>query len=106
MVTPIIDIISADTFSYEASPLVRGGFNWGLNFKWDAITREELKDASDFAKPVKSPTMAGGLFAMDRGYFKELGEYDQGEGGFSDFLFLLCFESAMPLPFAALGYGL
>ena len=78
VVTPIIDIISADTFKYDPSPLVRGGFNWGLNFKWDPITREELQEASDFAKPMKSPTMAGGLFAMDRKYFNQLGEYDNG----------------------------
>ncbi len=39
VVMPIIDIVSADTFKYESSPLVRGGFNWGLNFKWDPITR-------------------------------------------------------------------
>jgi polypeptide N-acetylgalactosaminyltransferase len=32
--TPIIDIIDADTFEYKSSPLVRGGFNWGLNFRW------------------------------------------------------------------------
>ena len=30
VVMPIIDIISADTFKYEPSPLVKGGFNWGL----------------------------------------------------------------------------
>lgn len=78
VVTPIIDIINADTFQYGPSPLVRGGFNWGLNFKWDAIPRSELNSDEDFAKPFKSPTMAGGLFAMDRLYFKELGEYDPG----------------------------
>ena len=64
--TPIIDIIDADTFEYKASPLVRGGFNWGLNFRWDAIPREELKVESDYTGPFKSPTMAGGLFAIDR----------------------------------------
>jgi polypeptide N-acetylgalactosaminyltransferase len=66
VVTPIIDIVNADTFKYEPSPLVRGGFNWGLNFKWDPIPRSELQNEEAFAKPVKSPTMAGGLFAMDR----------------------------------------
>ena len=78
VVTPIIDIVNADTFKYEPSPLVRGGFNWGLNFKWDPIPRSELQTEADFAKPFKSPTMAGGLFAMDRQYFHELGEYDPG----------------------------
>lgn len=30
---PIIDIINADTFAYSSSPLVRGGFNWGLHYR-------------------------------------------------------------------------
>ncbi|XP_074593386.1 polypeptide N-acetylgalactosaminyltransferase 11-like isoform X2 [Brevipalpus obovatus] len=75
---PIIDIISHNTFEYSASPLVRGGFNWGLHFKWDAIPSSLLRKKSDYVKPILSPTMAGGLFAMDRKYFHELGEYDSG----------------------------
>lgn len=78
VVTPIIDIINADTFKYESSPLVRGGFNWGLHFKWDSVTRDELPNEEAFAQPIKSPTMAGGLFAMDRKFFHDLGEYDPG----------------------------
>eukprot|EP00095_Tigriopus_kingsejongensis_P011293 snap_masked-scaffold14_size734282-processed-gene-2.16 protein:Tk11293 transcript:snap_masked-scaffold14_size734282-processed-gene-2.16-mRNA-1 annotation:"polypeptide n-acetylgalactosaminyltransferase 35a" len=78
VVTPIIDIINADTFKYESSPLVRGGFNWGLHFKWDSVTRDLLPDEASFARPIPSPTMAGGLFAMDRNYFHTLGEYDPG----------------------------
>lgn len=75
---PIIDIINADTFAYSSSPLVRGGFNWGLHFKWDAIPSSEINGTQGVIGPFKSPTMAGGLFAVDRNYFKELGEYDMG----------------------------
>ncbi|KAI4484777.1 hypothetical protein M0804_007343 [Polistes exclamans] len=75
---PVIDIINADTFQYTGSPLVRGGFNWGLHFKWDNLPVGTLTNQEDFVKPIKSPTMAGGLFAIDRSYFMELGEYDPG----------------------------
>lgn len=75
---PVIDIINADTFEYSSSPLVRGGFNWGLHFKWDNLPKGTLVKDTDFLGPIKSPTMAGGLFAVDRMYFKEIGEYDLG----------------------------
>ncbi|XP_001868085.2 polypeptide N-acetylgalactosaminyltransferase 35A [Culex quinquefasciatus] len=75
---PVIDIINSDTFAYTSSPLVRGGFNWGLHFKWDNLPKGSLAKETDFVGPFQSPTMAGGLFAMDRKYFKELGEYDMG----------------------------
>ena len=75
---PIIDLISPDTFRYRSSPLVKGGFNWGLHFKWDSIPLDHFADKNNYARPLKSPTMAGGLFAIDRKYFQELGEYDTG----------------------------
>ncbi|GAB0088572.1 Polypeptide N-acetylgalactosaminyltransferase [Sergentomyia squamirostris] len=75
---PVIDIINSDTFNYSSSPLVRGGFNWGLHFKWDNLPQGTLKQDSDFLGPFDSPTMAGGLFAVDRKYFRTMGEYDMG----------------------------
>ncbi|CAK1588228.1 unnamed protein product [Parnassius mnemosyne] len=77
-VAPIIDVINADTFEYTASPLVRGGFNWGLHFKWDNLPKGTLKELEDFVKPIRSPTMAGGLFAIYREYFNYIGKYDPG----------------------------
>ncbi|NP_001358404.1 polypeptide N-acetylgalactosaminyltransferase 11 isoform 8 [Homo sapiens] len=78
VVCPVIDIISADTLAYSSSPVVRGGFNWGLHFKWDLVPLSELGRAEGATAPIKSPTMAGGLFAMNRQYFHELGQYDSG----------------------------
>ncbi|XP_028177267.1 polypeptide N-acetylgalactosaminyltransferase 35A-like isoform X1 [Ostrinia furnacalis] len=77
-VMPVIDVINADTFEYNASPLVRGGFNWGLHFKWDNLPKGTLRHDEDFVKPIKSPTMAGGLFAIYREYFNYIGKYDPG----------------------------
>ncbi|XP_060837681.1 polypeptide N-acetylgalactosaminyltransferase 35A-like isoform X1 [Rhopalosiphum padi] len=78
IIAPIIDIIQPDTFDYKSSPLVRGGFNWGLNFKWDSLPKGTLITDKDFVKPIKTPTIAGGLFAVDREYFNEIGQYDSG----------------------------
>lgn len=57
LVMPVIDIINADTFSYSSSPLVRGGFNWGLHFKWDNLPTGSLAKDTDFLGPFRSPTM-------------------------------------------------
>lgn len=78
VVCPVIDIISADTLAYSPSPIVRGGFNWGLHFKWDPVPPSELNGPDGASGPIRSPTMAGGLFAMNRKYFNELGQYDAG----------------------------
>uniref|UniRef100_A0A8D3AH57 Polypeptide N-acetylgalactosaminyltransferase n=1 Tax=Scophthalmus maximus TaxID=52904 RepID=A0A8D3AH57_SCOMX len=78
VVCPVIDIISADTLAYSPSPVVRGGFNWGLHFKWDPVPPNELNGPEGATGPIRSPTMAGGLFAMNRKYFNELGQYDSG----------------------------
>ncbi|XP_071340365.1 polypeptide N-acetylgalactosaminyltransferase 11 isoform X2 [Trachinotus anak] len=78
VVCPVIDIISADTLAYSPSPIVRGGFNWGLHFKWDPVPPPELNGPEGGTGPIRSPTMAGGLFAMNRKYFNELGQYDAG----------------------------
>jgi len=75
---PVIDLIDPDTFLYSASPIVKGGFNWGLHFKWDLLPADQLKTAEDFVRPIRSPTMAGGLFAIERQYFHDIGTYDRG----------------------------
>ena len=49
---PIIDIIDMDTLKYQSSPIVRGGFNWGLHFRWDQIPANQLKTEEDFVRPI------------------------------------------------------
>lgn len=33
---------------------------------------------NDRTEPLRTPTMAGGLFSIDRDYFYEIGSYDEG----------------------------
>lgn len=75
---PMIDLINAETLMYSSSPMVKGGLNWALNFKWDSVPSSKLKTYDDFIRPIESPTMAGGLYAIDRHYFNQLGAYDTG----------------------------
>ena len=53
VVCPVIDIISADTLTYSSSPVVRGGFNWGLHFKWDLVPASELEGPEGATAPIK-----------------------------------------------------
>ncbi|XP_067136293.1 polypeptide N-acetylgalactosaminyltransferase 13 [Centruroides vittatus] len=80
VVCPIIDVISDETFEYiPASDMTWGGFNWKLNFRWYRVPQREVdRRKGDRTLPLRTPTMAGGLFSIDRDYFEELGKYDEG----------------------------
>lgn len=55
-----------------------GGFDWSLQFNWHPIPERDRRDRKRAIDPVRSPTMAGGLFSIDRNYFEKLGTYDPG----------------------------
>nr|CAH7739277.1 unnamed protein product [Callosobruchus chinensis] len=80
VVCPIIDVISDDTFEYiTASDMTWGGFNWKLNFRWYRVPQREMdRRKSDRTAPLRTPTMAGGLFSIDKEFFYEIGSYDEG----------------------------
>jgi polypeptide N-acetylgalactosaminyltransferase len=50
-----------------------GGFDWSLQFNWHPIPERDRRDRKRAIDPVRSPTMAGGLFSIDRNYFEKLG---------------------------------
>uniref|UniRef100_A0A158Q7I8 Polypeptide N-acetylgalactosaminyltransferase n=1 Tax=Elaeophora elaphi TaxID=1147741 RepID=A0A158Q7I8_9BILA len=80
VVCPVIDVIDDNTFEYHYSKAYFtnvGGFDWSLQFNWHAIPEKD-REGRRSIDPVKSPTMAGGLFSIDRSFFEELGSYDPG----------------------------
>ncbi|XP_060584383.1 polypeptide N-acetylgalactosaminyltransferase 5-like [Ruditapes philippinarum] len=85
VLVPVIDVIDDSTFKYNGvsgggiRSVYVGGFDWGLLFNWHPIPEKELKRIDSKAYlPVRSPTMAGGLFAISSEYFRKLGTYDSG----------------------------
>jgi polypeptide N-acetylgalactosaminyltransferase len=81
VVTPVIDVLDDETLRYQysgAKSTSVGGFDWNLQFNWHAIPERERKRRKSDVDPVRSPTMAGGLFSISRDYFEHLGAYDPG----------------------------
>ncbi|CAG9823160.1 unnamed protein product [Phaedon cochleariae] len=82
MTVPVIDGIDHKTFEYRPvygdDRHFRGIFEWGMLYKENEVPQRELSTRKHHSEPYKSPTHAGGLFAMDRRYFLELGAYDPG----------------------------
>lgn len=78
--SPTIDIISDDTFELKAiTQSTYGGFSQKFVFSWvDVPQREWLRIGADRTQPLHQPTMAGGLFTIDREFFYEIGAYDEG----------------------------
>lgn len=82
VVCPVIDVISDKTFEYhykgDANSISVGGFDWNLQFNWHSIPEREKKRRSHPYDPIRSPTMAGGLFSISKAFFEKLGTYDSG----------------------------
>ena len=76
----MIDIISREDFSYSfTNDIFYGGFNSRSSFTWEIVPeRENFRRNNDLSLPMRTPTIAGGLFTIDRKYFYELGSYDDG----------------------------
>ena len=80
VVMPSHDIIKAEGFEFVGASTIdnQGVFNWGLLHIWQGLPdfdKEKIKLKSD---PVRSPTMAGGLFAISKKWWEYLGKYDPG----------------------------
>ncbi|CAH0398450.1 unnamed protein product [Chilo suppressalis] len=79
--SPMVDDIHDSTFEYmpqNSNEIYIGGFNWELKFKWKPIPRNVLAKRDQPAAPIKTPTISGGLFAINKDFFKKLGYYDEG----------------------------
>ena len=77
VVCPVIDIISDKNLEYVGGNKYYfqvGGFIWSGHFTWIDINEDDLR--RNPTSVVKSPTMAGGLFAINRKYFFDIGSYD------------------------------
>lgn len=81
MVSPVVDQIHESSFEYifeDIYDLRIGGFNWDLKFTWISIPNEVIAGRKYDTEPVKTPTISGGLFAIDKKFFEHLGFYDEG----------------------------
>ncbi|XP_071962701.1 N-acetylgalactosaminyltransferase 7-like isoform X2 [Antedon mediterranea] len=79
---PILDIIDSLNFTiYPQSQgaLARGMFDWTLDYKRvGGLPMRDMVSRRYATEPYRSPVLAGGVFAIDKKYFFELGAFDDG----------------------------
>jgi len=83
LTVPIIDGIDSVNFEYRPvysrnEEHFRGIWEWGMLYKEIAVDMKEHLKTHKVSEPYDSPTHAGGLFAIDRQFFSDLGYYDSG----------------------------
>ena len=76
--SPNMDIIDHDTFEYVPADYASvGGFNWNLMYEWISISEETLNKLTNLEDPIQTPNLPGGNFAIDKEFFKVLGQHDE-----------------------------
>nr|CDJ89781.1 Glycosyl transferase and Ricin B lectin domain containing protein [Haemonchus contortus] len=112
VVCPIIDSISDTNLAYlGGSHGGIGTFWWSLHYSISSMPKREIErrkhPETDY---IRSPTMAGGLFAVDRKYFFEIGAYDEemdiwgGENLEISFRIWMCGGSVELVPCSHVGH--
>ncbi|XP_054634316.1 N-acetylgalactosaminyltransferase 7 isoform X3 [Dunckerocampus dactyliophorus] len=79
---PLVAPISEDSMEPQQGGdedgLARGAWDWSLLWKRVPLSPREKAERKHTTEPYRSPAMAGGLFAIERDFFFELGLYDPG----------------------------
>ncbi|CAG9811392.1 unnamed protein product [Chironomus riparius] len=119
VLVPIIDVIEAKNFYYSTNgydTFQIGGFTLDGHFDWHDVPERERKRQRKECKddiaicPTNSPTMAGGLFAISRDYFWEIGSYDEqmdgwgGENLEMSFRIWMCGGTLETIPCSRIGH--
>ncbi|CAF0961394.1 unnamed protein product [Adineta steineri] len=79
LAVPIVDGIEWNTLRHNKAyggTLYRGIWEWGFLYKEAELPKRERSLMKYDTEPYKSPTHAGGLLAIDKKWFFELGGYD------------------------------
>ncbi|XP_029114777.1 N-acetylgalactosaminyltransferase 7 isoform X2 [Scleropages formosus] len=81
---PLIDYIDGNVYTIEPQQggdedgFARGAWDWSMLWKRVPLNDQEKAKRAHRTEPYRSPAMAGGLFAIERDFFFELGLYDPG----------------------------
>uniref|UniRef100_A0A8B9BU92 Polypeptide N-acetylgalactosaminyltransferase n=2 Tax=Anser TaxID=8842 RepID=A0A8B9BU92_9AVES len=81
---PLIDVIDGNTYKIvpqgggDEDGFARGAWDWSMLWKRVPLAKREKEKRKTKTEPYRSPAMAGGLFAIERDFFFELGLYDPG----------------------------
>ncbi|KAK9953798.1 hypothetical protein ABG768_015923 [Culter alburnus] len=115
VVSPSIAVINKDNLQFikpvpSARTHTRGNFDWTLTFGWETIPEEERVKRKDETYPVRTPAIAGGLFAIYKQFFEHIGTYDDkmefwgGENIEMSFRVWLCGGSLEIIPCSVVGH--
>lgn len=80
VVAPIINAIAASSFGTGGGDTEAVGM-FKLDdptFNWMPVPAREKKRRTSKADPLRTPTIAGGLFSINKDFFYHIGQYDEG----------------------------
>ncbi|XP_055334820.1 polypeptide N-acetylgalactosaminyltransferase 13-like [Paramacrobiotus metropolitanus] len=108
IVCPLVDTLTAENYEYiPSATFATGLFTWNMYFKWGpkGMLKSETERIKDPGyEPHRTPTFPGGIFAIDRHWFFEVGAYDEGMEGWGgenlemSFRIWMCNGSIMFIP--------